>query len=1539
MAARAQTPADEASRPALDHLLDEHAELRDVVAQLRAAGDDDLRRGLLHRLDALLRGHFAREEADPELRRMLAGPADGMTDRGDWLADEHRELLAALALLIERVEEIGDGAAEGFAGEVAAFLDRLHDHDACESERIGWGLDTDLATLPSPDEISDALSVNLRRTAVDVVIPAEQAVLLEITADQYGVHESTRKLLREINHRYVGWPETLEDLHRRAMGDFARYVAHERCAEAIGVFCSLYARAAEQASPDPVREAAVRQWLYYLEKIVTDAGEALPVLLPVIERAVSRLGAIFEREPGLSVLASPRLRQFTEKLMAANCGDAAQGVAERTLDLLASALARVYARWLAEPDPVAWWRESAIEDPAAVLPEPLAAISHARLAESQTQLHRASGAQTLAARAARLLALPDNGRIERGYLDAAACLESGARPPRQSQIARIQWLIQVLSSEALVGVHQRALSEIHHASHDALTGADGEGVEQLVRETFAGLRRSGLQCSPAALALITRIGELVLASGDPKRAGVVIEELLDWDFPGPGFSGFTDEWRVRVDPAHLGAIRAFLAVIEANPELARPLIAALVVHLKSGGIFVADTDLFQKDVSKLLNSEIAPVYHLAKQLLRIFPVYFSEIGAEGELRKVSSRIDEIGARKDHLCHFLRKQCHVESNPRLIDFVDAIGDFWSSGDRDPLRPYLPDTLYASLAAESEEDRAMRRAFSQLAGSQGLAGLAALDAASFERRLAGIPDVRAVDAEKARLLVRLRQLLARKYELGHDDLVDRIAALRLVDTAEVEALRDALADQHDEDALEVLIAALERLKQTISSGERTEGLEDIYRKRHIAVGIPSIYGSYREEKFEAMGLSFRIESLASVLFERMISAEGLGYVTRDGLRRTRGWLLLLMRAVRVEGCRGRGLAAGIAMLDQALATQGVSADQYLNIFQILSRGVEQLIRIRFIDVYQDVLDRILRRRLGGEAEAEAAAGGEAVLKASEGFLRDRIAESFGLQALDRLVGKVLRSLAQARGAFDRDALGLIVSFDADRCCVPIDATETPLDGAVLLGNKGYQIKRLARDGLPVPPGFILTTELFRCWPAVRACDELRGGLSARIRAEIGRLEERTGSRFGDPRRPLLLAVRSGAAVSMPGVLDTFLNVGITEKIAEGLAGRSRSAWGAWDAYRRFLQSWGMGHHIARDRFDELMRGAKEELGVAKKAEIPAEAMRELAMRYRRFVEDHGVEIASDPADQVDRCVELVLQSWDAEKARVYRGELSIAEEWGTAVLVQSMVYGNLDALSGTGVVLTCDPRRPSGDVRLHGDFVVQGQGDDVVSGLVDTLPISEEQRRAGRSGETRSLEKDFPGIYRALLAHARALIRDRGMFHQELEFTFESDDPADLYVLQTRDSVMAAISSVSAFVPSADLERSRLAAGIGAGGGALSGRLAHTAEDVESLRRRYPDDPIILARPDTVPDDIPLILQTDGMLTSLGGATSHAALVAQQLGRTCVVGCRQLHVDEQQRRSRIGGCMLSTGEFVSINGIDGSVYSGQHRSTTVRRRRLV
>ncbi len=470
----------------------------------------------------------------------------------------------------------------------------------------------------------------------------------------------------------------------------------------------------------------------------------------------------------------------------------------------------------------------------------------------------------------------------------------------------------------------------------------------------------------------------------------------------------------------------------------------------------------------------------------------------------------------------------------------------------------------------------------------------------------------------------------------------------------------------------------------------------------------------------------------------------------------------------------------------------------------------------------------------------------------------------------------------------------------------------------------LSRMAAAGIPVPPGFVLTTDLFRSLDP----DEpvLPPSIVERLEAAVAGLERRTSSRFGDPERPLLLAVRGGAPISMPGMLDTFLNVGIDPAIAEGFAAARRSPWAAWDAYRRYLQAWGMSHGIDRDRFDALMAAAKTRHGVAKKALLAAEQMRELAFDYRALLVAEGVPVDLEPREQLRRAVERVIASWRSDKAKVYRAELQIAEGWGTAVIVEAMVYGNLDQRSGTGVVLTHDPHEPGDRFSLYGDFILQGQGDDVVSGLVETFPSSAHQR--GARGDGRSLETDFPEIYAAVEGWCRRLVVGEGLPHQEVEFTFESADPADLYILQSREAIEERPGTVAIFVPGRELDRALIGNGIGVGGGAFSGRVAYDAASIAELRARHPEDPVLLVRPDTVPDDIHLLFQADGLLTAVGGATSHAAVVAARLGKPCVVGCRGLVVREDSGSISIGGHPVPVGGFLSINGSDGSVYAGRH-----------
>jgi len=393
-----------------------------------------------------------------------------------------------------------------------------------------------------------------------------------------------------------------------------------------------------------------------------------------------------------------------------------------------------------------------------------------------------------------------------------------------------------------------------------------------------------------------------------------------------------------------------------------------------------------------------------------------------------------------------------------------------------------------------------------------------------------------------------------------------------------------------------------------------------------------------------------------------------------------------------------------------------------------------------------------------------------------------------------------------------------------------------------------------------------------------------------------------------------------------MNTFLNVGINDEIIERFAEKPGYAWCAWDCYRRFLQTWGMTHQIPRDAFDEIIIDFKVQEGVEHKMRFSSEQMRELALAYKKLLADRGVRFEEDPHKQMVQAILSVFDSWYGERAKVYRRQLQIANDWGTAVIVQAMVLGNIGNDSGTGVVFTRDPMSSASTVELYGDFTIRSQGEDVVAGLVHTLPVSERQRLRVFGGDI-SLENHFPEIYAELHRRAQDLVEQRGYGHQEIEFTFESPRRADLFVLQTRDYAPHKKQRQPVFLDE-HMETRVLGRGIGVGGGAMNGVVVFDMQDLERHGDQTPEIMRVLVRPDTVPDDIGLIFECDGLLTARGGATSHAAVTASRLGKTCVVNCRVLDVDDEAKTCRIGGHQFRSGDPIAIDGRLGAIYSGHH-----------
>ena len=495
--------------------------------------------------------------------------------------------------------------------------------------------------------------------------------------------------------------------------------------------------------------------------------------------------------------------------------------------------------------------------------------------------------------------------------------------------------------------------------------------------------------------------------------------------------------------------------------------------------------------------------------------------------------------------------------------------------------------------------------------------------------------------------------------------------------------------------------------------------------------------------------------------------------------------------------------------------------------------------------------------------------------------------------------------------------------------------------LLGGKGANLAEMARIGIPVPPGFTITTEVCRYYYANGG--RYPEGMEEEVKAGIAFLEEQTGRRFGDPENPLLVSVRSGAPVSMPGMMDTILNLGLNDRSVEAIAGKIDPRF-AYDSYRRLIAMYGnvvLGFKDERgDPFDRLMQGFKREKGAATDLDLSAEDLKELVDRFKAYYKERGQEFPQDPWEQLWGAIGAVFRSWNNERAIAYRRLNRIPDDMGTAVNVQAMVFGNLNERSGTGVAFTRDPA--TGENVLYGEYLLAAQGEDVVAGIRTPKPIAE-------------LEKDMPEVYKQLLEVREKLERHyRDM--QDLEFTIED---GKLYLLQTRTGKRTGFAAVRIAVemereglitkeeailridpaeqvyqllqPIFDPEEKRkakvIAKGLAAGPGAATGRIVFFPNDAVELSKK---EPVILVREETSPEDVEGMFAAAGILTARGGLTSHAAVVARQVGKVAVVGCEELEIDYDNRTITARGVTLKEGDWISIDGFTGEVLAGRVRT---------
>ena len=490
--------------------------------------------------------------------------------------------------------------------------------------------------------------------------------------------------------------------------------------------------------------------------------------------------------------------------------------------------------------------------------------------------------------------------------------------------------------------------------------------------------------------------------------------------------------------------------------------------------------------------------------------------------------------------------------------------------------------------------------------------------------------------------------------------------------------------------------------------------------------------------------------------------------------------------------------------------------------------------------------------------------------------------------------------------------------------------------LLGGKGANLAEMTNIGLPVPQGFTITTEA--CTQYYEDGRTINPDIMAEINEYIGKMEEITGKKFGDKENPLLVSVRSGARASMPGMMDTILNLGLNEDVVEVIAKKSGNARWAWDCYRRFIQMYSdVVMEVGKKYFEELIDKMKEEKGVTFDVELTADDLKELASQFKaEYKEKIGEDFPSDPKEQLMGAVKAVFRSWDNPRANVYRRDNDIPYSWGTAVNVQSMAFGNMGDDCGTGVAFTSDPA--TGEKKLMGEFLINAQGEDVVAGVRTPMPIAK-------------MEEEFPEAF-AQFKDVCKLLEDHYRDMQDMEFTVENKK---LYMLQTRNgkrTAQAALKIACDLVdegmrtekeavamidprnldtllhPQFDVAALKAATpmgkALGASPGAAAGKIVFSADDAKEWAAR--GEKVVLVRLETSPEDIEGMKAAQGILTVRGGMTSHAAVVARGMGTCCVSGCGDIAMDEENKKFTLNGKEYHEGDTISLDGSTGNIYDG-------------
>ncbi|MBW2654952.1 MAG: pyruvate, phosphate dikinase, partial [Deltaproteobacteria bacterium] len=1029
---------------------------------------------------------------------------------------------------------------------------------------------------------SQALEVNLSDTKVDIIIDSKYQVFLDIVSSYVGILNRMNIFLKELSHPYKNWEFIVSEARHFSLQYFYLYKGHPKGDKALKLFVDIFLESFEADSTLKVKTSAADNLMLFLQHIIKESEQELDRFLPVIEKTIVKIESYEDKEFYFFVRSYYQPDKTAKNLLGTLKEDGA--IFKPVNRFLVKFYEYSFDYWLKQEEPISWVGQSIdinqLDDGVKCI---LEEVSHNTIVKWQKMLEGII--QTLnqdpRSTTQKLIHLVGYHDFVTRVWAVPQKIMTGSGDGTRGFHLKLTFLFYIIHIPGLSTIHVQALREINSTLTHLIGDKDFKKDINIVNQTFSLLKEHKGKYPETVLDCIHKIGEAVYKTSKIALINHFIDMAVDHGFQFPMIKGTGEDWQIKSNSAHMKNIRVFLDLIGQHPKKSRRLFSALIISLSIGGVFIKDTDLFSRDITKFLNSDIAPVFNLVKQLSRLLPAFFNEIGAEGHLRDISTRLDEACHRKDRLIHFLRKQCHIESSSRSVDFIREVILFWKTGNKKKLESYVPPSIYQDIKESGPFIDGPRIILNHLESkdmSLPKDYLIYTEEAIFNL-INEVDEVSELDRSRVKMIFGFYRLLNQKYRIDNLEFKKYLSSFNSENLPDPQKLISALEEKNLEKKILIFLAYMKELKKIILSDRIYEANEAIYYKRHFAVDIPSMYGSYHEAKFDALGLTLRVESILNVMFEELINGIDLQVITKATFKRIYKVLDLFRIAFELDGIVSNQLDVQMDFLKFSVDIRTCSFTQYLDIFKGFTKAIADIINDHFNTIHSSNLfqiesrlgkDQILKKYLPKGSKKRKSKLDQRV---AEIFFMDRIATSLGLQQMDVFLNRILHTLFQQSEKLSQIHLSRLLNYDPKCSVIEVGSSDPIGNNIIFLGNKGLNLIKLKKLGVAVPEGFIITTEVFKCREIINHYKPANINFKQYVAKMVGNLEKHTQKSFGDPKNPLLLSVRSGSSISQPGMLDSFLNVGFNEEIAANIAKTSRNPWFAWDSYRRFIQGYGM------------------------------------------------------------------------------------------------------------------------------------------------------------------------------------------------------------------------------------------------------------------------------------------------------------------------------------------------------------------------------